>query len=81
MKSRIQRLLGYAKPHLFEHTTKMDTVYNSQSGPYIQTLIFENAGLMICLLHKEKSSASISNTLDKLQKILEDDYYIHFFCF
>ena len=29
--------LEYAKAHPFEHTTEMDTVYNSQSGPYIQT--------------------------------------------
>ena len=70
--------LEYAKTHPFEHTTEMDTVYNSQSGPYIQTFIFENTGLMIGFLHKEKTSVSMASTLDKLQKILEDDYYTHF---
>lgn len=49
--------LEYAKSHSFEHTTEMDTVFNSQSGPYIQTLIFENTGLMIGFLHQEKTSA------------------------
>ena len=70
--------LEYLKSHPFEHTTEMDTVYNSQSGPYIQTFIFENTGLMIGFLHKEKTSVSMASTLDKLQEILEDDYYTHF---
>ena len=70
--------LEYAKSHPFEHTTEMDTVYNSQSGPYIQTFIFENTGLMIGYLHQEKTSVSMANTLDKLQELLQDDYYTHF---
>lgn len=70
--------LEYAKTHPFEHTTEMDTVYNSQSGPFIQTFIFENTGLMIGFLHKERTSVSMASTLDKLQELLEDDYYTHF---
>ena len=70
--------LEYVKSHPLEHTTEMDTVYNSQSGPYIQTFIFENTGLMIGFLHKEKTSVSMASTLDKLQEVLEDDYYTHF---
>ena len=56
-------------------TTQMDTIYNQQSGPYIQTFIFQNTGLMIGFLHAEKTSESMASTLDKLQTILEDDYY------
>lgn len=56
-------------------TTQMDTVYNHQDGPYIQTFIFQNTGLMIGFLHTEKTSESMASTLDKLQIILEDDYY------
>ena len=56
-------------------TTQMDTVYNQQSGPYIQTFIFQNTGLMIGFLHTEKTSESMASSLDKLQKTLEDDYY------
>lgn len=70
--------LEYIKAHPFEHTTEMDTVYNSQSGPFIQTFYFENTGLMIGFLHKEKTSVSMANTLDKLQEILGTDYYTHF---
>lgn len=40
----------------------MDTVYNNQSGPYIQTFIFENTGLMIGFLHTEKTSDSMAST-------------------
>lgn len=70
--------LEYKKSHPMENTTEMDTVYNSQSGPYIQTFIFENTGLMIGFLHQEKTSASMASTLDHLQELLQDDYYKHF---
>lgn len=56
-------------------TTQMDTVYNLQYGPYIQTFIFQNTGLMIGFLHTEKTSESMASTLDNLQEILEGDYY------
>lgn len=55
-------------------TTQMDTVYNQQAGPYIQTFIFQNTGLMIGYLHSEKTSSSMASTLDKLQEKLKDDY-------
>ena len=45
----------------------MDTVYNQQEGPYIQTFIFQNTGLMIGFLHTEKTSESMASTLDNLQ--------------
>lgn len=56
-------------------TTQMDTVYNEQSGPYIQTFIFQNTNLMIGFLHTEKTSESMASTLDKLQLALGNDYY------
>ena len=56
-------------------TTQMDTVYNEQSGPYIQTFIFQNTNLMIGFLHTEKTSESMASTLDKLQLALGDNYY------
>ncbi len=55
-------------------TTEMDTVYNQQEGPYIQTFIFQNTGLMIGFLHKEKTSISMAATLDYLQEVLGEDY-------
>lgn len=56
-------------------TTEMDTVYNQQEGPYIQTFMFENTGFMIGFLHSEKTSESMASTLDYLQEILGDGYY------
>lgn len=56
-------------------TTEMDTVYNHQDGPYIQTFIFENTKLMIGFLHTEKTSASMASSLDELQERLGKDYY------
>ncbi len=56
-------------------TTEMDTVYNHQSGPYIQTFIFENTSFMIGILHKEKTADSMSNALNILQDKLSDDEY------
>ena len=52
----------------------MDTVYNHQEGPYIQTFIFQNTGLMIGFLHTEKTSESMASSLDILQERLKDDY-------
>lgn len=55
-------------------TTQMDTLYNQQDGPYIQTFIFQNTNLMIGFLHAEKTSESMASTLDDLQLTLENDY-------
>ena len=56
-------------------TTEMDTVYNNQSGPYIQTFIFENTCFMIGILHTNKTADSMSNALNKLQDKLSDKEY------
>ena len=53
----------------------MDTLYNHQSGPYIQTFIFENTGFMIGILHKEKTADSMSNALNTIQDILTSNEY------
>lgn len=56
-------------------TTEMDTVYNNQSGPYIQTFIFENTAFMIGILHNSKTVDSMSETLNKFQNTLTDKEY------
>ncbi len=56
-------------------TTEMDTVYNRQDGPYIQTFIFENTGLMIGLLKQYKTTEEMSNSLNYFQNNLSDDMY------
>ena len=55
-------------------TTEMDTVYNNTQGPYIQTFIFEHTGLMIGILHSEKTAISMASSLDRFQDLLEEDY-------
>lgn len=60
-------------------TTEMDTVYNNQNGPYIQTFIFENTSFMIGILHKYKTSDSMSKALNILQDNLIDKEYNNLF--
>ena len=57
----------------------MDTVYNSQNGPFIQTFIFENTEFMIGILHKEKTSDSMSESLNKFQEKLTNKEYEQLF--
>ena len=71
---RYKDYLEFVKENPTIQTTQMDTVYNHQDGPYIQTFIFQNTGLMIGFLHTEKTSESMASTLDNLQKTLENDY-------
>ena len=59
--------------------TEMDTVLNNLSGPYIQTFEFENTGIMIGYLHKEKTSESMAKTLDDLEDKLGHDLYCELF--
>ena len=66
--------IAFVEQHPNIITTEMDTVYNQQDGPYIQTFIFQNTGLMIGFLHKEKTSASMASTLDYLQDLLREDF-------
>ena len=56
-------------------TTEMDTIYNNQAGPYIQTFIFENTSLMIGILHTEKTVDSMSKALDLIQDKLTAEEY------
>ena len=52
---------------------EMDTIYNDVSGPYIQTLMFTKASLMIGFLHEEKTSESMAKSFDQLEEKLGCD--------
>lgn len=56
-------------------TTEMDTVYNHQEGPYIQTFIFENTGFMIGRLKQHKTSEEMSESINYFQELLGDEMY------
>ena len=60
-------------------TTEMDTVLNSQSGPYIQTFYFEGSGIMLGFIHQNKTSESMSKTLNDLENKLGHDLYRELF--
>lgn len=60
-------------------TTEMDTVYNNQNGPYIQTFIFENTSFMIGILHKKKDVYSMSSSLNNFQVILSNEDFKRLF--
>lgn len=60
-------------------TTEMDTVYNNQLGPYIQTFIFENTSFMIGILHTNKTADSMSESLNKFQDKLSSKEYENLF--
>ena len=53
----------------------MDTVYNRQAGPFIQTFIFENTGFMIGLLKQHKTAEKMSDSLNYFQDILPYQMY------
>lgn len=67
--------IEFKEANISLQTTEMDTVYNSSSGPFIQTFIFEATGFMIGILHKEKTSLSMSKTLSYFQDILTNDEF------
>lgn len=67
--------LEFIKSNPCSPTTEMDTVYNKQDGPYIQTFIFENTGLMIGVLKKHKTAEEMSESLNYFQDILSYDMY------
>lgn len=71
--------LNFIKDNSNMITTEMDTVYNFQSGPYIQTFIFENTSFMIGFLHKNKTADSMSKTLDDLQEKLTSNEFTQLF--
>lgn len=53
--------LEFIKNNPCSATTEMDTVYNHQDGPYIQTFMFENTGFMIGFLKQKKTAEEMSN--------------------
>ena len=71
--------LSFKASHTDIPTTEMDTIFNSQSGPFIQTFIFENIPFMIGILHKNKTADSMSKTLNDFQDILTDKEFKNLF--
>ena len=62
--------LRFQAEHPDTPVVEMDTVYNHPQGPYLQTFLFTKIIFMIGVLHTEKTSESMANTLNLLQKNL-----------
>ena len=60
-------------------TVEMDTVYNEQSGPYIQTFLFQNTMFMFGILKQDKTSLSMAESLEHLESTLGHDLYRKYF--
>lgn len=60
-------------------TVEMDTVYNSQSGPYLQTFLFEKTSFMIGFLHTQKTSESMASSINALQERLGGELFSRLF--
>ena len=67
--------LEFIKNNPSSPTTEMDTVYNHQEGPFIQTFIFENTGLMIGILKQHKTAEEMSDSLNYFQDILSNEMF------
>lgn len=67
--------IEFVKSNPCSPTTEMDTVYNRQEGPYIQTFIFENTELMIGILKQHKTADEMSEALNYFQEILTKEMY------
>jgi IS30 family transposase len=67
---KYEDFLKFRKENPETPVTEMDTVYNSPSGPYLQTFIFEKTGFMIGFLHNERTNEAMSGSLNSLQSKL-----------
>ena len=56
-------------------TVQMDTLYNSLSGPYIQTFLFEKSPVIFGFVHQDKTSDSMAESFDILQDRLGNDLF------
>lgn len=56
-------------------TVEMDTLYNSTSGPYLQTFQFAKIPFMFGFLHLEKTNESMSSRINWLQEHLGTELF------
>lgn len=61
------------------HPVEMDTVYNHQSGPYIQTFMFPRMEFMVGRFHYAKTSESMSTALNHYQNQLGEELFSRLF--
>ena len=55
---------------------EMDTVYNGQSGPFMQTFKFLSYSFMFIIYHEEKTAKAMVEGVDLLESILGKDLFL-----
>ena len=53
----------------------MDTVYNGQSGPFMQTFKFLSYSFTLIIYHEEKSAKAMVESVDPLESILGKELF------
>lgn len=76
---RYSDYLEFIKQNPDVSAVEMDTVYNQQNGPYIQTFMFPGMQFMVGRLHFEKTSESMSSALNHYQNQLGDTLFLRLF--
>ena len=54
----------------------MDTVYNGQSGPFMQTFKFLSYSFMFIIYHEEKTAKVMVEGIDLLESILGKELFL-----
>lgn len=76
---RYQDFLLFCSENPETPVTEMDTIYNNPSGPYLQTFLFRQTSFMIGFLHEKRTSGSMSQSIDLLQKRLGPQLFSNLF--
>jgi IS30 family transposase len=76
---RYADFISFKQEHPDCHVVEMDTIYNHQSGPFIQTFMFSNVGFMIGRIHEAKTSESMARSVNHYQERLGDDLFHELF--
>lgn len=71
--------LRFREMHPETPVVEMDTVYNSPSGPYLQTFLFVKTSFMIGFLHQHKTCQSMAGSLNSLHLRLGNDLFCRLF--
>lgn len=74
-----QDYLNYKQEHPSVSVVQMDTLYNKQGGPYLQTFKFLLMDLLIAFYHEKKTAQAMIQGVDRLQALLGDELF-HQFC-
>ena len=67
--------VSYTDDHDNVSIVEMDTVYNGQSGPFMQTFKFLSYSFMFIIYHEEKTAKAMVEGVDLLESILGEDLF------